>query len=146
MSAAVDICARRIVESNSEGFRADAYDDATGRTVIAQGVVTIGYGCACRQWSPAFSLQVLTLQLDEVDEQLLEHPWYVSCDDMRRSALCEVGFNQGVAGLVSGYPKLIAAVEARDWPAAQAQCTVKTPHLQERYASLAKIMLTGVSA
>lgn len=146
MSVAADICANRIIASNSEGFRADAYDDETGEAIVAQGVVTCGYGCACRQWSPSFAFKVLALQVSDVDDQLLAYSWYASCDDPRRSALAEIGFNQGVSGLVNGYPQLIGAVKARDWADAQAQCTVRNPKLQKRYATIGLILLTGVNS
>lgn len=146
MSAAADICAHRIIASNSEGFRADAYDDETGEPIVAQGVVTCGYGCACRQWSPAFAFKVLALQVSDVDDALIQYPWYVSCDDVRRSALAEVAFNQGISGLVNGYPQLIGAVKARDWADAQAQCTVRNPKLQARYTKIGLILFTGVNS
>lgn len=146
MSAAAEICANRIVASNSEGFRGDAYDDATGLPIVAKGVVTCGYGCACRQWSPSFAFKVLTLQVEDVDDQLLAYHWYTSCDDVRRSALTEIGFNQGVSGLVNGYPQLIDAVTAQDWADAQAQCTVTNPGLRARYKRIGQILLTGVNS
>jgi GH24 family phage-related lysozyme (muramidase) len=146
MSAASDMTASRIVASNSEGFRPDCYDDATGERLISQGQPTIGYGCRCRQWSPSFAAKVLALQVSDVDDELIQFPWYSACDDIRRAGLAEIAFNQGVSGLVRGYPQLIAAVTARDWPDAQVQCTVTTPNLQLRYAKIGRILLTGVNS
>lgn len=146
MSAAADMCANRIVTSNSEGYRADCYDDETGALIVCQGQPTVGYGARCRQWSPTFAFKVLVLQVSDVDDQLLAYPWYVSCDDPRRSALAEIGFNQGISGLVHGYPQLIEAVAARDWADAQTQCTVRNPKLQARYAKIGLILLTGANS
>lgn len=143
MSIVTDITAQRIVALNEEGFRADAYDDATGLPIQAKGVVTVGYGCACRGWSESFAYAVMKLQLTLFEEPLLLLPWYRSCNAARRSALLEIAFNQGDAGLEKGYPRLIAAVTAQDWPEAQAQCNVKEVELAARYAMLGKILLTG---
>ncbi len=144
MSAAAKLVAARIVALNEEGFRSDVYDDATGAPIQCEGQPTIAYGCRCRQWSRALGLQVLQWQLEEFEQPLLNEPWYVACNDARRSALLEIAFNQGDEGLEAGYPDLIAAVRAKNWPQAEAQCTVEDPALQPRYARLAKILGTGV--
>jgi GH24 family phage-related lysozyme (muramidase) len=147
VSAASDIAAARIVRTNAEGFRADVYDDATGQPIVCQGQPTVGYGCRVRQWSPALAQVVLSFQLaDEYETPLLQYPWYVGCSDVRRSALLEIAFNQGISGLVGGYPSMIAAIGAEDWAQAQAQCTVENVNVKPRYARLGLILLTGVDA
>lgn len=146
MSAASDMLAARIVSSNSEGFRADVYDDATGLPIVCEGQPTIGYGCRCRAWPRELGRTVLSWQVaDEFEKPLLAEPWYVACNDARRSALLEIAFNQGDAGLERGYPDLIAAVRAKNWPAAAAQCTVKEEALKSRYERIAEILLTGAA-
>lgn len=142
---AIDLTAYRIISSNSEGFRADAYDDATGEPIQAKGIVTVGYGCACRQWSKTFAKAVLSLQLAEFEGDLLQVPWYLSCNNARRSALLEIAFNQGDSGLENGYPKMTAAIEQEDWATAKAECTVEDPRLKARYAILGQILYTGVA-
>jgi GH24 family phage-related lysozyme (muramidase) len=144
MSNASDICAARIIRTNSEGFRADVYDDATDAPIACKGVATIGYGCACRGWSRSLARAVLGFQLVEFEASLLLESWYLGCNDARRSALLEIAFNQGDAGLEDGYPRMIAAIQAGDWQEAAAQCTVRNPGLQARYARIAKILATGV--
>lgn len=146
MSAASDICAARLIRLNIEGFRADAYDDATDEPIRAKGVVTIGYGCACRGWSRQLARAVLGFQLVEFEAPLLAEAWYLGCDDVRRSALLEIAFNQGDSGLEHGYPRLIAAVTAHLWQQVQAQCTVRDPRLKTRYDRIGQILLTGVDA
>lgn len=146
MSNASDICAARIIRTNSEGFRADVYDDATAQRIECQGNPTNGYGCKCRGWSRKFARAVLCLQLEEFEESLLLEPWYIGCNDARRSALLEIAFNQGDAGLEDGYPNLIEAVKADDWPEAKAQCTVRQPALKARYDRIGQILLTGMDA
>jgi GH24 family phage-related lysozyme (muramidase) len=144
MSAAANITAARIVRWNSEGFRADLYDDATGLPIMSSGQPTIGLGCRCRQWSQSFATAVLGLQLTDAEVPLLQKPWYVSCDSVRQSVLLEIAFNQGVSGFLNGYPLLIAAVTAGDWPDAQSECSVKDVNVKSRYDRLAHILLTGV--
>lgn len=144
MSNAAQITADRIISSNSEGFRADVYDDANDQPVKSIGEPTVGYGCRVRQWSKALARQVLMFQLTEFEQPLLQFPWYIGCNDARRSGLLEMAFNQGDDGLEKGYPNLTAAVGREDWPEAKAQCTVKTPHLQARYAVIGDILLKGV--
>lgn len=143
MSNASDIAAARIIRTNSEGYRSDVYDDATAEKIQCQGQPTVGYGCRCRQWSEPFSRKVLSLELGERETPLLQFPWYIGANDARRSALLEIDFNQGETGLVKGYPRLVAAVEASDWAEAAGQCTVRQAHLQARYARLAEILSTG---
>lgn len=143
MSVVTAIVAARIIALKEEGFRADVYDDATGQPIACQGQPTIAYGCRCRQWSKSLGVKVLNCQLEEKESPLYAELWYVGCNDARRSALLEIAFNQGDAGLEDGYPHMVAAVAARDWPEAQAQCTVREPELAARYAMLGEILLTG---
>ncbi len=145
MSVAAQLVAQRIVALNEEGFRSDVYDDATGQPIQCQGQPTIAYGCRCRQWSKSLGLKVLQWMLEEFEAPLLNESWYLACNDARRSALLEIAYNQGDAGLEDGYPDLVAAVRAKNWPEAQAQCTVQDPALQPRYARLAEILGTGVN-
>ena len=146
MSNASDICAARIVRTNCEGFRSDVYDDATGAPIECQGQPTVGYGCRCRQWSQAFALKVLSLQLEEFEEPLLQYSWYIGCNDARRSALLEIAFNDGDSGLIKGWPHLIAAVSQDNWLQAQAQCHPADPRQKARYDRIGQILLTGVDA
>lgn len=144
MSNASDICAARIVRTNSEGFRADVYDDATDELIECKGEPTVGYGCRVRQWSRKLGLGVLSLQLEEFEQPLLYESWYIGCNDARRSALLEIAYNQGDSGLEEGYPLLIEAVAASNWARAEAQCTVKDAALKPRYARIGQILATGV--
>jgi GH24 family phage-related lysozyme (muramidase) len=146
MSNASDICAARIIRYNEEGFRADVYDDATGELIVCKGQPTVGYGCRVRQWSRKLARGVLSLQLEEFEEPLLDEPWYVGCNDVRRSALLEIAMNQGDDGLEDGYPELVAAVKSGNWARAQAQCTVKEDAVKPRYARIGRILASGVDA
>lgn len=146
MSNASDICAARIIRHNEEGFKPDAYDDATGKPIECVGQPTVGYGCRVRQWSEPFARAVLGFELVQFEAPLLGYPWYIGCNDARRSAFLEIAYNQGDSGLERGYPRLIAAVIASLWPQAAAQCTVRDPRLKVRYARIAQIIQSGVDA
>lgn len=148
MSTASDITAARIVRLNEEGFRGQLYDDETGRLVHAPvGKATIGYGMNCESGiSEPVARAILALQLNEFEGQLLQRPWYTGCDDVRRSALLELAFNEGMSGFINGFPKLIAAVGAEDWPDAEAECTVKNENVKPRYARIGQILLSGIDA
>lgn len=144
VSNASDICAARIVRTNSEGFRSDVYDDATAKSIECEGQPTCGYGTRCRGWSKRFAQAVLSFDLVEREVELIQFTWYIGLNDARRSALLEIDMNQGEAGLIKGYPMLIEAVQADNWERAAAECNVKEDSLKARYARIAKILLTGV--
>lgn len=147
MSAAADICAIRIVRLNLEGFEPDVYDDANRQRLECVGQPTIGYGCRCRQWSEPFAQKVLSLQLsEEFEPELLLESWYTGCDDVRRSGLLEIAFNQGDSSLENRYPRLIAAVGIKDWITARLECSVGDPRLKPRYAVIGNVLYSGVSA
>lgn len=124
-------------------MRADVYDDATGKPIECTGQPTIGYGCRCRQWSEGLARAVLEFQLDEFEAPLLVLPWYIGCNDARRSALLEIAFNEGDAGLEHGWPHLIGDVRTDNWAGAKAQCHTQDPRLQGRYSRIGDILLTG---
>lgn len=147
--SAIDLVIARVTDQQSpsfEGMREDVYDDATGDPIECAGQPTIGYGCRCRQWSPELAETVLRFELGEFEAPLLQQSWYRQANEARQSALLEVAFNQGDAGLERGYPRLIAAVSDDNWVQSGVECTVKNPRLQRRYAGLAKILVTGESA
>jgi hypothetical protein len=134
--------------TSEEGYRSDCYDDTDGAPVIlaSGGSPTIGYGCRCRQWSRAFAAAVLGLQVTDVDTALRAYPWYTGIDEVRGSVLLDVAFNAGVSGLVNGYPKMVAAAGAANWPAMAAECTDANPAIDaSRYAPLRQIILTGAA-
>jgi hypothetical protein len=141
--SAVEIALERILSTNSEGFRADVYDDETDLRIECQGEPTIGFGCRCRQWSRELAECVLRFQLGEAEAPLLKLPWYRAANEARQSALLEIAFNEGDGGLLNGFPRLVAAAEADNWVQSGIECHVRDPRLTTRYARLAKILVTG---
>lgn len=144
-SAAVDLALARL--KGEEGCKPHAYNDATGQTVtcLPGGNLTIGYGLnletgldqTMMEWLLFYKLQLLSIALAAC-------PWYVGCDDVRKSVLLDMGFNLGLHGLM-GFHEMIAALQVKNWAAAAAQVHVSNPVLAGRYAHLSHIMLTGVA-
>jgi len=133
---AVDSALPRL--KTEEGFRARAYRDTEGHT-------TIGYG-----WNidagitPKAAAALLQAQLQELHETLSAYDWYAHLDPVRQGVCLDIAFNDGLHGLLA-FPRMIAALSRGDWLAAQSECHVQNPELQERYNTLAKILLTGTA-
>lgn len=49
-------------------------------------------------------------------------PGYDALPDSVKLALLDMAYNLGAEGLLKGYPKMLQAVEARDWLTAAAEC------------------------
>ena len=131
----VDIALPRI--QTEEGFRGNSYRDS-------QGHETIGYGFNIEAGiSRAAAGALLQAQLQELDAGLKAFPWYSGLDAVRQSVCLDMAFNLGLGGLLK-YPRMIAALEDKDWQTAAEECRVTTPGLESRYANLAQILLTGV--
>jgi hypothetical protein len=54
----------------------------------------------------------------------------------------DIAFNAGVNGLLK-FPKMLAALAAKDWGTAANECRVTNPELAGRYQRLSRILLTG---
>lgn len=122
-----------------EGFRGTAYRDTVGK-------LTIGYGCNIDAgWSQGLAAAVLAYQAQNVWQQLCAYWWWAGLDDVRASVLVDLGFNDGVNGLLH-YPKMIAAISAKNWQAAHDELldSDAARALPSRYKALAQILLTGV--
>jgi lysozyme len=131
---AVDIALPRL--QTEEGFRATAYQDTQGHT-------TIGYGFNVNAGiSKTEAAALLVAQLQERDAMLQQLPWYAGLDPVRQSVCLDIAFNDGLSGLL-GFPKMIEALAAGNWPEAAANCHVVEPQLATRYSALASILLTG---
>jgi lysozyme len=133
--SAIDIVLPRL--QRAEGFSATKYVDTRGH-------MTIGYGFDVDAGiSRTAAAALLQAQAQDMDRALQLYPWYVALDPVRQSVCVEIAFNAGLAGLVKGFPLMIAALTAKDWPEAAAQCSVQNPELNARYTALAQLLLTG---
>ena len=133
--SAIDLVSARL--KTEEGFRATKYLDTTGHA-------TIGYGFNVDGGiSRAAAAALLTEQVIELDAALEAYAWYAPLDDVRRSVVLDIAFNQGLAGLLH-YPHMIAALAVQNWAEASAQCVVADPGLNaSRYAPLRVLLLSG---
>lgn len=120
-----------------EGFRALKYTDS-------RGIETIGFGFNIEAGiSKRAAEALLREQMQERHEELSKLPWYAQLNEVRQGVCLDISINSGLGGLL-GFHSMIDALEAQDWAAAAAQCHVQNPELAGRYATLAKLLLTGV--
>jgi hypothetical protein len=130
--------------ATEEDFKAALYDDATLKPVVAPvGKATIGFGCNVQAgWTYKFAYAVLKLGVLEVQDSLLLQPWYLALNAVRRSVMLDIGFNDGIHGLLE-FRKMIAAIKVQDWVTAEQECHVTNAVLKNRYSLLSKLLLTG---
>lgn len=122
-----------------EGFRSRPYLDTEKH-------LTVGYGLNLDAGiSERVAAAALVEQLQELHEMLSRYSWYAGLDLVRQGVCIDIAFNDGLHGLVIGFPKMIAALGRQDWITAQSECHVQNPELQERYNALARILLTGAA-
>ena len=120
--SAIDLAAARIELPTGEGFRADPYDDATGKTVEAPvGKLTWLYGInleteGCRELGDVF----VRWKLGKIEASLMQYQWYTQVDDVRRSVFLEVAYNVGIHGLL-GFPSMLHYALIDDWSNTAAQ-------------------------
>ncbi|HTV76651.1 MAG TPA: hypothetical protein VMF03_00205 [Steroidobacteraceae bacterium] len=137
MTTAIDLALERL--KVEEGFRPTLYRDS-------ENLQTIGYGlCVDRGISEPVAAAALQAQIQEAHGELIAYSWYLGLDPVRQSVCLDIAINEGVGGLLH-FPKMIAALAHRDWEGAAGECAVEDPHLEPRYAHLAKILLSGVAA
>lgn len=137
MSAAISEAFARL--QTEEGFRAMLYTDTTGHATIGYGF-NVSAGISQRA-----AAALLLEQITEADEALQqEYPWYGQISPARASVLIDMAINEGLSGLINGFPKMLAAAASGDWVTASAQCAVENPKLDaSRYAPLRALLLSG---
>ena len=142
--SAINITAARLETALEEGFRADAYNDATGKrvTCLPDGNLTWLYGLnleteGCRELGDLF----VRWKLGKIEASLMQYQWYLQADDNRRSVFLDVAFNSGVHGLL-GFASMLHYAEAEDWRNAAAQLldSDAARRRPDRYRPLANIL------
>lgn len=136
--SAVDLAVAR--EKPAEAFRAHKYPDS-------RGFETIGYGFNVDAGISLYAATALLVaQTQERADALAGFWWAKGLDDARMSVIIEVAFNGGVSGLLH-YPKMLAAVGAKNWQAAHDELldSDAARELPKRYQALAQILLSGVA-
>jgi lysozyme len=135
-----------------EGFRALVYDDATGQPLqpgdTLVGHPTIGYGWALNKLPMTRQHAVWHLR-DTVQEVIFElhHrlPWITELDEVRQSALYELGYNLGISGLL-GFRKMLDALRRHRYADARTELLDSrwaTQVQPARREALAHMILTG---
>ncbi len=136
-----------------EGERLTVYDDATGQPIVpgsvVQGHPTIGVGVrldAPDGITESESIILLGDRVGTVTLALAAHPWYIALDPIRRWAIVSMAFAMGVDGVLE-FKDMIAALQAQDWPAAQAAVVDSdwwiNPQTQARATRVANMILNG---
>jgi lysozyme len=123
-----------------EGKRATAYHDPVS------GTLTIGYGHNCAvPISDAAQEQILRDDVSTAYTQCMTLPWFAGLNDARAAVIVMMVFNLGL-GAVLKFPKMIAAVQAKDWELARSEMldSVWSTQVGERATRLATQMRTGV--
>jgi GH24 family phage-related lysozyme (muramidase) len=129
-----------------EGERLKAYDDATGKTVVAPvGKLSWGWGFNLEAiGSSGLFAAMATYILTGLDKQLQAYAFY-KLDPVRQSVLLDIAYNEGVGGLLH-FPHMLAYLKAGDFTSASAECKIADPRVDaQRYAPLRQILLTGVA-
>ena len=119
-----------------ENFRATKYIDS-------RGLETIGFGFNIEAGiSKRAALALLREQMAERHDELMQLPWYAALNEVRQGVCLDISINAGIAGLLR-FDHMIDALEVADWATAAKECSVTNPELADRYATLAKLLLTG---
>jgi hypothetical protein len=145
-AAAVQIFANRAV--TEEGVKLFPYDDKTGKSVAAPvGKLSWGIGfnlMTCG--SVALFKVMLAFLATALDEALNKDAFYAAAGDVRQSVFLDIAYNEGLNGLVNGFPHMIKYAVAGDWTNASAECKVLDASLDKsRYEPLRNILLTGTA-
>ena len=146
MSEALDIFAARAIRE--EAKRRLAYNDATGKTVTCQpgGNLSIGIGINLEAGLDDAEIEWLFRhRAGLIETQLQVFAWYTGADPVRQSVALDVGFNEGLRGLLH-FPHMIAAYAVKDWPTAASECRIEDPKVDaQRYAPLRVLLLNGAA-
>ena len=142
--SAIDVLEARL--TSAEGERILPYDDATGLSVTApKGKLSWGRGFNLMSCGSSGLFQVMeSYLLIQLASTLAGYAWYTGANEVRQSVFLEIAYNAGVSGLLR-FSHMLSAAASGDWETAARECTVQEPALASRYASLAQLLLKGVS-
>lgn len=118
-----------------EGNKNVIYDDATGKPFLKgmtlQGNISVGIGL--NLMIPFDSAELAFIETNRINKaraQLAAYPWYSAQDEVRQVALADLTFNLGISGLLR-WPKFLAYMLAKDYPAAMSEIKSNTVWLSE---------------
>lgn len=143
----IDICWARL--GSEEGRKPWAYNDKTGKkvTCLPEGNLSIGIGINLETGLDAVEMEWLTRRrLGLVAAELKSYLWYntPTATANRKSVFLDLGFNNGVRGLLH-YPDMLAAAGKENWinVANELLNSKAARDLPTRYEPLALIMRRG---
>jgi lysozyme len=117
---------RAHVKAN-EGFRAQVYDDKTGKSLktgdTLQGSAAIGFGrdLIHNGVADAEAEILLARDLERIYRAFdRDMPWWSRLPDDAQMVMADVSYQSGVAGL-EGFHNMLAALQRGDFPAAAAE-------------------------
>jgi lysozyme len=135
-----------------EGLRFTVYDDATGRPIVPESVVTgyptIGYGrnLATRGISQEEADYLLAHDLTKVFKECsAAFPWFDKLSEARSAVVMDMVFNLGMAGFKK-FKETILAIEAGDYVVAAKNMLASRWSVQvgKRARTLARMMAEDV--
>lgn len=131
-----------------EGYEQFAYDDATGKPVIAPvGKLTIGIGINLQETGITFdeSVYLLLNRIKGFEQKLSGFNFFDELDIVRRCVLFNICFNVGYGGILK-FKNMLDAIAAKDYRRAGDEIlnSKAARQLPQRYARLASMMRTGV--
>lgn len=141
----VELTAARL--NSEEGRRAFPYNDLTAKRVTCRptGNLSIGVGINLEVGLDDVEINfLLNHRLTKTDASLRNYAWYPPLDEPRASVFLDVGFNDGVEGILH-YVDTIHFAGLADWQqcAAALLDSDAARELPARYKALSQILLTG---
>jgi len=104
-----------------EGYREDPYHCSEGFPTIGIGTKIGPKNAKLSNYifkvSPRSAKALLDDELNKVVPELLKHRWYIELNEGRQIIIKSMAYQLGVVGLFK-FKKMIAALEAKDFPAA----------------------------
>jgi lysozyme len=100
--------------SRDEGRKARLYQDTVGKWTCG-----VGRNASDVPFSDDEIDLMLANDIQRVYTALVQYPWFMELDDVRRGAIQNMAFNLGVSGLLH-FPTMIACLSQKDWEGAAA--------------------------
>ncbi len=129
-----------------EGMSLLPYDDATGKLVKApKGNITIGIGINIgNRITEDEAIYLCLNRVKDLQERLMQLPFYSSLDSVRKLVLINVAYNVGFDGLLK-FKKMLKAFAEKDWGQAVKELLDSSAarKLKGRYYRLADTLSDG---
>lgn len=97
-----------------EGLKLKPYLDTVGKTTIGVGRNISDTGISITE-----AMVLLENDIDRVEKELSQFPWFNDLSDIRRTAIMDMCFNLGLSRMLQ-FKNMIAALSSKDYVAASA--------------------------